>query len=193
MTEQGFPITYSQQSMGHPAVPDKHLWRFHQSFFCVGMPGHQAPHQQQIHQQVQVTGHGFPVHGKTSCQLGRIQQGSLSMGQHGPKTTQGFRRDARTEQWNVSFQIGANEIFTPDETPPVVHGQEAVRKTTPQPELFLFIRPHFKHMQRGQFDIGDTAGETFPRLAHEINGGRAQQQKLPCPAPRSPALINQTP
>jgi len=63
----------TQQRVHNAAVAHINLGRFHQPLAGVVVPGRQTTHQQQIHQQIEVTGNGLAVHAQRACQIGGIQ------------------------------------------------------------------------------------------------------------------------
>ena len=78
----------------------------------VDMLRFQPSHQQQSHQQVNIS-----VDGRDrDLQAGRkpegIQQLTLVVGEHGPQSPQGFSRYARTKLRHIALKTGADEILS---------------------------------------------------------------------------------
>jgi hypothetical protein len=50
------------------------------------------------------------------------------MRQHGPETAQRLGRNARSQQWDIAFKVGADKILPPTLTGTITGCQKAVRK-----------------------------------------------------------------
>jgi hypothetical protein len=50
----------------------------------------------------------------------------------------------------------------------------------------------FQHVERGELEVSDPAGEAFTRLLEQIKGGGTEQKVLPSPASIAARLVNQT-
>ena len=89
--------------------------------------GPEPPHQQQVHQEIDVARRRLRTHHQRRREAGGVQQRALIVRQHRPEALQRFGGYPGAEERNLSLQMGANEILAPGETPSVVIGQ--VRRT----------------------------------------------------------------
>ncbi|OIQ64064.1 hypothetical protein GALL_543880 [mine drainage metagenome] len=147
--------------MQQAAVPDIDFGRFDKTLADVGMPGGEAAHQQEIHQQVQVAIGRLRVHTQVAGELGGVEQAPLVVGEHGPETPQGLGGDAGAELGDVPFQVGADEILAPAQAAGEAAGQQAVGEAAPQPQLIQGAIPHFHGMEGAQLQVGDASRQGF--------------------------------
>jgi hypothetical protein len=148
-----------------------------QAFADVAVPRRETTHEEQVHQQVEVGGDRLPVDGQRARQGGGVEQAALLVSEHRPEPAQGFRGDARTELWNVAFQVGANEIHAPAQAGGVGLSQQAVRETTAQPKRVQTIATDLTHIQRREFQITDAPGERLTGLPQQFDRRQAQHEK----------------
>ena len=57
----------------------------HQALADVGVQGREAPHEQEVDEEVEIAGDRLAVDGKAACELSRVERAALQMGQHGPE------------------------------------------------------------------------------------------------------------
>ena len=191
MTQHGVPVVEAEQRVDDAAVAHMDLRRFHQALADVGMEGRQAPHQQEVDEQVEIAGDRLAVDAEAARELSRVERAALRMGQHGPEAAQRFRRHARPELRDVAFQVRADEILPPDGAGRVALREKAVGEAAPDPEFLARIAADFEDVERPQLDIGNAAGQGFARLPEQVDGRRAQQQEAARPDAAAPPPVDQ--
>ena len=107
--------------------------------------GLKLPHQQEIHQQIEIVANGCTIHTQGAAKGGSIQQTPLVVGQHGPEAAQSLGRNAWSQLGDVALQIGANELFTPDAAAGVIGGLHAVGEAAANPEAFAGLGAELQH------------------------------------------------
>jgi hypothetical protein len=71
------------------------------------VPWLQPSEQEKVHEKIDVGRQGFAGNGQTAGEFGCVEQSAVFVGEHRPKSAQGFRRDARTELGDVPFKVTA--------------------------------------------------------------------------------------
>ena len=64
---------------------------------------------------------------------------TVIMGYHGPETPNRLGRHRYAELRDIAFEKRPDEVVAPDQARGVVVGQERTWKSTPQPQLVLFL------------------------------------------------------
>ena len=142
------------------------------------MEGRQAAHEEQVGEQVDVSGHGLAVDGQRARQLGQVQQAALGVREHGPEPPQRPRRHARPQLGYVPLQTGPNELLPPLGALPVVLGEEARRESAANPQPGGEVAAGLPDVQGRELEIRDAPGQALARLPQQIRGGRSEQQEL---------------
>ena len=62
-----------------------------------------------------------------------VEHRRLFMGEHGPEAIERLGWNARTQEGNVTLQVGANEVLAPTQAVGVARGQEAISKSAARP------------------------------------------------------------
>src|SRR5208283_3086457 len=147
--------------MDNAAVAHINLWRLDQPFSHVAMPRGQAAHEQEVHQQVEITGGGLAIHAQSARQLSGVEPLRLVMRQHGPETPQGFGGYPGAELRNVPLQISPDKVPPPFHAEIVVVGEETARKSAANPKPVELIRGNLERIERAKLQIGDATGQAF--------------------------------
>ena len=153
----------------------------------------QAAHEKQVDEQIDVAAHRRGADGKACCQLRRVEQRALAVGQHGPEPLQRLRGDSPAELRYVALQVGADEAPPEGHAVGVVLGQKTVREAAAHPQ-----RRHGPRVGCGlayvewvELDVFDSPGEALARLPEQIQRSRAQHQEAARPFAPPAALVDQ--
>ncbi len=102
------------------------------------------------------------------------------MGDHGPETAQGERRDTQAQLRYVTLQKGPDKPLAPLEGRLVIRGEEGARKTAPVPKRVLGRRANLAEIEAAEIDKPDPARQRFGNALDQGGGGTPQDQKA-CP------------
>ena len=178
MTQHPVLVVEPQQRMHEAAVPHVDLRRLDEAFADVGVEGRQAAHEEQVGQQVDVSGHGLAVDGQRARQRGHVQQAPLTVREHRPEPPQRPGRHPRPQLRHVPLQIRPNELLAPLGALPVVLGQKARWESASNPQLRSEIAAGLPDVEWRKLEIGDASRQTLAGLPQQIRGGRTEQQEL---------------
>ena len=90
-----------------------------------------------------------------------IPELAVTMGYHGPESTELCGRDSDSELGDIPLQIGRDEGVSPSQAVVVACSQEAIREAAPYPEPLYGFRTGFGDTERAQLVGNNSPGQTF--------------------------------
>src|SRR5260221_11529734 len=87
-----------------------------------------------IYQQIQISGDSLSADAQRVSQNCMIQDRALRCGEHRPKPSQSFCRDARAQSGYIPLQIGLNKSGPPSKTGGVILREVAIWEPSTYPE-----------------------------------------------------------
>ena len=109
--------------------------------------------------------------------LRRIPNLPVVMGDHGPKTSQGFGRNRDAKLGNITLEKSANEVVAPGHACRIVGCKERRRKSTAQPKLIALLHADFSEIETGEVNESYAASQRFRHAFYEVRRGRPEDKK----------------
>ncbi len=165
--------------MHQAAVANEQLRRFHQPLRSVDRIRLETSHEEEVHEQIDVSAHRLSADFKAHGISRRIVQPALSVSQHRPESTKRLGGDTRAKEGNVSFKTGPDQVVAPGQAQGIALCKEAVGKSAPQPQRVFLPGFHLEYGEGRQFQVADAAGQALAALSQELDRRRLKASE-PC-------------